>query len=200
MASLAQRALCKTQVDLSWYQRQARAHGILNNRIYVTLIGSRCLLDDLSPTLSYSTETFGEVANGKVQHPNGRQTLVRTACMPDSRRGVPITAEHLVVGVALACVLHLNVLRRPANHRLVEVAGCRGVGDRQVKPRDVTDARHTVAGRGAISWGGLVLRKDWNHPESRPIWVEEHRPLALSIVALAMQHLAPAQIERPFHT
>ena len=59
---------------------------ILDGRICVLPIPPPCRLDDFSPFLWYAAETFGEVANRKVDHPDRRQAHVHAARRTDSRR------------------------------------------------------------------------------------------------------------------
>ena len=55
--------------------------------------------------------------------------------------------------VALACVLHLDVLHRPANDLAIEVTGFGSVRDRQVQPGDVTTLAASPSVGGTASAG-----------------------------------------------
>src|SRR5688572_7387551 len=115
--------------------------------------------------------------------------------MANSRRRVSISIEHVVVRVALACVLHLDVLHGPLNDLPIELPDYEGVRNCQVEPADATYRRRRVRQCGAAR-GDRLRANDWDDPERCPIGVEQHCPLTLSIVAFGVHQYVPAEIER----
>jgi hypothetical protein len=112
------------------YEREIRAHGILNRRVHILPILAPHRLDNLAPLLLYSANAFHKISHREVHHPDRRQSSVHAARMADSRHWASILGEHGVVNVALGIVLHLDVLYRPtdcykARTLLLE---CEGVG------------------------------------------------------------------------
>ena len=200
----------------SRYQRQARTHRVLNNGRCVSPVCFLCRFDDLTPALSHTTKTFGEIANGEVHQPDWRQAQVRAACMTDSRRRVPINTEHVVVDVGLFHVLHLDVLHRPAHDLSIEVTGCQGVRDRQIEPRNATRTLRGVARRAAVIRGMRRMATIRKLPEKKRDKLEEicnyycnnqHRmrydeylragyPIASGVIEGACRHVVKDRMER----
>src|SRR5690606_9209193 len=103
---------------------QVCPRGILNRRVNVLLVLSLHRFDNVAAFLLYTTEAFGEVAHGQVDHPDLRQADVHAARMADSSYRVSILPKQVVVDVALTPVLHLYGLRSAPNDLSIEILSC----------------------------------------------------------------------------
>src|SRR5215207_10345122 len=72
------------------YEREIRAHGILNRRVHILPLLAPHRLDNLTPFRLYSANAFHKVAHREVHHPDRRQSYVHTARVADSRHRASI--------------------------------------------------------------------------------------------------------------